>query len=66
MSGLTFFNLSKKIITTVRTSDSGYHLDVLGFSNLPAAQKMAGEAGNETELDLDFCLTWSNDPRYMI
>ena len=50
---------------SVRLSEAGQlagnHLDVIGFSNLPPAQK--SRSGNETELDVDFCITWSNDPR---
>lgn len=62
-SGQTYFEYGGTR-ASVRLSDSGRlagnHLDVLGFSNLPPTPT---KLGNETELDVDFCITWNNDPR---
>ena len=49
---------------------AGRNLDVISLSNLRIGKVvLAGPGseepplGNETELNVDFCLTWSTDPR---
>ena len=51
---------------------AGRGLEVMGISNLQIGRMVPSgpgvewnpHLGNETELDVDFCLTWSFDPRY--
>ena len=51
---------------------AGRGLEVMGISNLQIGRMVPSgpgvewnpHLGNETELDVDFCLTWSIDPRY--
>ena len=51
---------------------AGRGLEVMGISNLQIGRMVPSgpgvewppPLGNETELDVDFCLTWSFDPRY--
>ena len=51
---------------------AGRGLEVMGLSNLQIGRMVPSgpgvewnpHLGNETELDVDFCLTWSIDPRY--
>ena len=51
---------------------AGRGLEVMGLSNLQIGRVVPSgpgvewppPLGNKTELDVDFCLTWSIDPRY--
>ena len=51
---------------------AGRGLEVMGISNLQIGRMVPSgpgvewplPLGNETKLDVDFCLTWSIDPRY--